>query len=493
MDVSVGWNQSQGSALHAGTAETAPAPPFSQAWQATVPLGGPNNQWGLSAPAVAGDTLVTVGPKQVMGFKLEDGSASFTVDRTLGPPVTAAVTTVGKVTAVVYTEGFGTESESALPPSPGATTSPTTATPTSSVSPTGTGSPAASGSATPSGSPGGSPAPVSTTSQLAAFDLQTRKPLWPPVTLDQASRSGVAVQDGVAYVGDDTGVLYAIDLAKGTVEWRQTVGGTPLAPPAVVGDLVVVSVPGNTQIHPALVGLKVADGSQAWRYEGTLGIGISGLAASPAGDAVYAVFPDNTLRAVGLDGTLKWSERLNAAVGPFGSPAVTDDAVYTLDGFGQLTRFDRVTGHQVWDFAINEPVNRGAPVVAGDHVLAATGRGRLVAVDPATGHLVWQSDAPGGLLRGLTPTSDLIVAVRGGTDAGLVAFGHDDNGALVDVASPTVFNAGTFASGFAIAALGFVAVMVLLGRFLSGRLGPAFIVEGDDEDEPVDPWGDEET
>jgi hypothetical protein len=202
---------------------------------------------------------------------------------------------------------------------------------------------------------------------------------------------------------------------------------------------------------------------------------------------VYAAFGDNTVRALDLQsGALRWRERLDAVDQRTGSPAVTDDAVYTLDLIGHLSRFAPATGERVWDFAINERVFRSPVVVAGEHVLAATGQGRLVAVDPDNGHMVWQSDATGFPLRALTPTPDLIVAVRGGPQAGLVAYRHDDDGALVDVVSPTVFNAGTFAQNLGLAVLPILVMTILIGRFLSARMGPAFIVE--DDGEPVDPW-----
>jgi outer membrane protein assembly factor BamB len=484
--VATTWDQFQGSALHDGHAAWGPSPPYAQAWQAAVPLGGPNGQWGLSSPVIAGDTAVAVGPTQVMGFRIADGSPAFTpVDRTLGPPVPPAVAQVGKVSAIVYTEGFGSEPPSALPTSPSASVSiaPSTSAPSTS-SPSG---------ATPSGSASPTEGTADTTSRLAAFDLATRKPLWPPIALDQVSRSGVTVEGTTAYVGDDLGTIYAVDLTEGKILWREAVGGAALAPVAVVGDLVVASVPGSSQERPAVAALKTSDGTLAWRYQGTgFGTAVSAAAAPGTGDAVYVAFPDNVVRAFAMDGTVRWSRRLNASVTPTGSPIVTDDAVYTLDLFGQVTRIDPSTGGVLWDFAINEPVTRGAPIFAGGRVLAATGKGRLVAIDPQSGHLVWESGQGNGLLRGLTPTGDLILAVRGGSDAGLVAFRNDPNGALVDVVSPTVFDAKTFTGSFLAAALGFVVVLVLLGRVVASRMGPAFVTDGEEaEEEPVDPWGDE--
>ena len=477
-----GWTQAQGSALHAGVATEAPEPPYQEAWSAPVALGGPDHQFGLSAPVIAGDTVVCVAPEQVIGFNLQTGVSTFSVKKQLGPSVPPALVSVGAGhTAVVYTEGFGTEPPSGLPTSPSPSTG---AAPSVSSSPSSAASPSVGGSSSTS------TAATSTQSQLAAFDLQTHEPLWPPVALDQVSRTGVAADGGMAYVGDDLGTIYAIDLAKGTVTWRASVGSSPEAPVALAGGLVIVTVPGDAQNRARVVALKVADGTVAWTYDSrALGAVISGAAVS--GDTVYVGFADNALRALNVaDGTLRWSSRLTSVMNPTESPAVTDDAVYVVDVLGEIRRFSPSTGARTWDYAVNEQIFRGSPVVAGDHVLAATNRGRLVAIEPTNGHLVWESEASGSLLRSLTPTRDLVLGVRGGTEPGLVAFRHDDAGALIDVVSPTVFNPGTFTRNFALAAALFLLAAIPLGRFLSDRMGPAFIIEDDEAGAPVpvDPW-----
>jgi hypothetical protein len=65
-------------------------------------------------------------------------------------------------------------------------------------------------------------------------------------------------------------------------------------------------------------------------------------------------------------------------------------------------------------------------------------------------------------------------------------------GALVRVASPTVLDAGTFVGAFAIGALLFCAVVILGGRWLLGRAGPALAAEGVDGDGRAQPDEDED-
>ena len=164
--------------------------------------------------------------------------------------------------------------------------------------------------------------------------------------------------------------------------------------------------------------------------------------------------------------------------------------MYALDIGGQLYRFDASDGSLVWNFVLNEPTYDAPPVVAGDRVLVGTDTGRLAAVDAGTGHLVWQSAAQQGLLRGLAPTPDVVVAVRGGDQAGLVGYQHDDSGVLLDELSPTVFDAGTNAVTFAAVAIPLFALALVGGRLLGRRMGPAFIYE-DDDAAPSDPFEDD--
>ena len=67
--------------------------------------------------------------------------------------------------------------------------------------------------------------------------------------------------------------------------------------------------------------------------------------------------------------------------------------------------------------------------------------------------------------------------------------------ALIREASPTTLALGRMLGAMAIAAIPLFAIVVVAGRWLSRRVGPAFPDEAplDDEEEPVhDPWEDEE-
>lgn len=457
-----GWGQFQADAAHSGFVADAAQPPFQTAWQLGVPLGGPNATFGLSAPVVDGSTVVAVGADSIVAADLATGRQLWTVDRDYGPSVSPAIVDTPKRHILIYTEGFGDHPpEGTATPSPDATPSPS-----SSDAGSGTG-------------------PFD--SHVAAIDLATQEPVWDdPVQLDAVSRTGVTVDGDTAFLGDNAGKVYAIDVISGVVRWTADAGGFLTTALAVSDGSVVATVQGNRTSRSHLVAFDATDGSRTWDDE------ISGeaiFASVPAisGGTIVVGFSDRTVRAFdGADGTERWATRLNRPMFFTGAPASTPDAVVVADALGQVYRLDLETGDRVWDFAINEPVTKSPVVVSGATVLVATSTGRLAAIDMESGLLVWQSDQGSGLLRNLALTADTVVGVRGGLDPGLVGFTHDPDGTSVSIVSPTELNLPKLIGNFLVAAVSLALLLYLAGRWLAPRMGPAFLDDDDDDRELVD-------
>ena len=475
-----GWPQFQGGPDHAGVAPDGPAPGYSVDWTLAVAPGGPGDQYGLSAPVSAGDLIVAVGPEAVIGVDATAGTQTWSVDRDLGPSVPAAITSIGGRDVVVYSEGFGDG-----PPDAAGSASPSSS---------------ASGSASPSpSSSGGDAQDEPFDSHLAAFDLETQEPLWDPVALDAVSRTGVTVGDGMAYLGVNGGTIYAVDLAKGKVAWTAELGRPVATQPAFTDGTVVVGLQASREEpHPTVVALDAATGEERWRADDESQAAIVST-ASIADGTVYVAFTggqESSIDAFALDtGGRRWRTRFPrffdlTATTP---PVVTDDAVYVTDAQGETYRLDPATGTRTWEFALNEGVLRTAPIAVGDHVLVGTIDGSLVALEASGGDLVWRDDGDGFPLRALAVAGDRVIAVRAGAGAGLVAFAHDDAVTLVREVSPTTLNLGLLLGAFAVAALVVAGIVLLAGRVLAGRLGPAF-PDGDDplEDEDEERRRDED-
>jgi outer membrane protein assembly factor BamB len=447
------WSQYQGGAEHIGTAPNGPAPPFRVAWQVAVPPGGPRQQYGLSSPIISGGLAIAVGPTSVVAIDVATGSEAWSLDRRLGPSVPAAVSS----DVLLFTEGWGSGPPDATASLP-AETGPS-----------------------PSSSPSAAPAETAG-STLVAVSLPDRSPLW-TVDLPGVSRTGVTVSGGLAFVGTNDGTVTAVTIRDGSTAWTADAGGGIDTSLASDGSLVLASVRGNRDSGAQVVAFGI-DGTEAWRYSPTQGALYAG--SPTVGEvAAYVAFSDNTVRAIQLaDGTDLWTGRMNSfVVGP--APALTDTAVVTVDARGQVYRFDRTTGSRVWDFALNQTVFRTSPIVTGGAVVVATADGELTAFDLDAGTLITRLTAADGPLRGLAVGPEGLVAVRGGTEGGMVGVVHDPDSPLTAIESPTVLAVPSLLSAWAIAAVVLTAIVFVAGRNLYPRLGPPILDDAveDEEDE----------
>jgi outer membrane protein assembly factor BamB len=444
------------------------APPYREVWRFDPGLTG---RFGVSAPVIGGDLAVTVGPRAVYGVDLATGEADWELPRAFGPVAPPAIADTGEGSALIYTEGYG-------PNPPGEAFS--SATPSGSSTSTATPTP----STTPDASEGGD---VPFDSRVIAVDLQTREPLWDgPLDLQAVSRSGVTVDGDTAYVGDEDGIVTSIDTATGSARWTYDAPGPVSTAVAAGEDTVVFSTQPRPEEPAVVVAVHASDGSEAWRYQPST---LPFIASVPsiADGVVYLGFTEQVgfrVRALSLeDGAERWATSVNSQLSPYTSLVPTPDLVYGVDYAGQVFALDTATGDRRWDFALNTIIGT-APVLSGSSLLVTTSRGGLNAIDTGPHELVARSGAggPAGYLGAMALTPELAVAVVGGHHPGLVAFEHDPDSSLLAEPSPTVLVPGTMVANFVIVALPMLLILALAGRWLRGRLGPAF---ADDDDGPT--------
>jgi outer membrane protein assembly factor BamB len=463
------WPQYQGGAAHAGSAAAAPAPPYAQAWTFDVP---PEHNVGVSAPIVAGDLVVTVGPSAVYGVDLATGQQRWSIPRSFGPNVPAAVGDAGGQQVLVYTEGFGD-------------------TPLPLANPSVSASAAASGSPSPSATPAASPLPDTEQSRLVGVDLSTQKQLW-TLDLGEVSRTGVTIDGTTAFVGDNRGNLYAVDITSGKERWTAKVPGFLASPLTVSGGTVLAAVQAQGKIqgssatvHSSVVAFDAASGDQSWTFVPVFP-SLRTTDISVAGETAFVGFDNRVVEAIDIaTGIGTWTRDANGLFLFTSSPAISSDAVILSDSTGHVIKLAESDGARRWDFALNTDVLRSAPVLAGNAVLVTSMTGRLSAIDVASGRLVFQSGYEGGSLGAMAVTPNLLITVRGGDHGGLIAFRHDDHGRLVSIASPTTPNPGKLVVGYAAAAVPLLVILLFGIRPLAARLGPPEF-EGRDDDEEAD-------
>ncbi len=437
------WSQFQGGPGRPGTAADAPAPPYRQRWRFTPPVGA------LSGAAIADEVAVAVGEQAVYALDLADGVVAWEIPRDGGPLSYPALGASGERRILVYLDGPPGEDD-------------------------------ASATTTPSASPadGATDATVSA-SEIVAVDLSDRSELW-RTPLEHRSRSGVTIDGERAYVGDDEGTVYAVDLGDGGVAWTAKAGGVVESPPVASGGTVYVVAQPEADPRVEILALDGATGEPAWPR-----LSASGFlaAAAAAGDGSLLVAIDRTVRAFGAEeGGARWEARVHGYFWPASAPLSADGAVYVTDEPGGVYRMDAADGARGWEHQTNERIVRGSPVLVGPYVVVGLGSGELVAIETSTGDLVSTTPSGDGYIGAIALSGEVLVAAKGGGGPGLVAFEHDPDGSLERRVSPTVLDVGALVGRFALAFLLVGVVILVPFHLLRTRMSPAFTREDDGAD-----------
>lgn len=463
------WSQFQGGPGHSGVLADGPEPPYRVRWTLPAPTGD-----ALSGAVVAGDLAVSVGTEFVYGIDVASGAIEWRVARSGGPLSIPAIGAGPRGRILVFLEGPGTSEASGAQngsPSPSA---------------------GAAQSASPSTSTTPGPSPIGPDEQpdvstLVAVSLADRTELW-RTPLGATSRSGVTIDGRNAFVGDQSGTVYSVSLESGAITWSAEMEGL-VDSPVAVADGRVVAVARNTDSAQVVVAaFDETTGERAWPALAIQANSTAGTAPSAGGGSLFLGSADRRVRALDAKGgSERWATLVLSVFSPVTSLAFDDETVFAADIAGGLYRLDAEDGGRRWSYQLNEVVLRSSPVVSGSSLLLGLGDGRLVALDTASGHLVWQSAPSPGLVGTIALATDAVLAVKGGREAGLIAFEHDPDGELVDVASPTELDAGTTMTRWTLAALVVFAIAFAPGIWARRRSGAGAEVKGEDDDLERDP------
>lgn len=195
------------------------------------------------------------------------------------------------------------------------------------------------------------------------------------------------VADGRVFVGDDTGIVAALDEITGATRWEVSLGGRIDATPVISADLLVVATSDGT-----VAALSVTDGQRIW----------------------------------------------SRSVAPVSaSLLVADGMIVVADGNGTVTAFEAQTGTTIWTRSFDESMSRG-PALAGGTLYVGSDDGALRALDATTRETRWVVPLS-GVLGTPVATADQVFLGQGLEDTGDV---HD----LVAIDVRTSEIAWTFAS-----------------------------------------------
>ncbi|WP_165875277.1 right-handed parallel beta-helix repeat-containing protein [Natrarchaeobius chitinivorans] len=247
-----------------------------------------------------------------------------------------------------------------------------------------------------------------------AIDVDTGDVEWEFERDYDGTDEAPTVVDGVVYVAGgtsligDSGTLYAIDAETGDERWNETMTRPPRGS-TVVGDTVYVSTgPDFDHNNGYVLAFDATDGEALWEYETT---GQTRGAPTVADGTVFIGDRVGTVYALGAaDGTEKWTFQSDSGTNIPTSPTVDDGTVYVpVDNVvpefgGDVTRWttevhalDAETGAEIWDEPFGDDYEgagiTAAPTVHDGTIYVPGGDSELFAIDADDGSEAWRFDS----------------------------------------------------------------------------------------------------
>jgi outer membrane protein assembly factor BamB len=185
-----------------------------------------------------------------------------------------------------------------------------------------------------------------------------------------------AIVDGIAYIGDLDGEVYALDLKTGTKKWTYETESGFIASPAVKDGLLYIG-----DYDGRLHCLDIKDGKLKWAFESNAEI-----------DACVNFYKENivfgsqdaTLYCLNAkSGKLAWKHEINDQIRC--SPTIVGNRTFVAGCDSLLHVIDLDKGEEVANVPIESPT-MATPAVLGDHVFFGTEGGAFFSVN-------WKGDA----------------------------------------------------------------------------------------------------
>jgi outer membrane protein assembly factor BamB len=251
--------------------------------------------------------------------------------------------------------------------------------------------------------------------------------------------TSAAVTQEIAYVGDDSGTVTAIDVRNGEPLWSATESSAIDSSPAVSNSYVFFGTEGDS-----VVALNRTAGSRAWSTPTS-----SDVESAPAlaGQELFVGSDDGTVYALNqATGTVEWHHKLGAAV--MGSPAVDAGSgdVIVADSSGAVTALSIANGTVLWSKTTSTDAITATPTIYNGVVYVGSTDSTVYALSESTGATVWTNavSAPvgaGGAIYSESTPVDYVVGAQDGSityldlRTGAVKASATADGAVVGLAS----------------------------------------------------------
>ncbi|QPV63767.1 PQQ-binding-like beta-propeller repeat protein [Halosimplex litoreum] len=232
-----------------------------------------------------------------------------------------------------------------------------------------------------------------------------------------AVRATPTVADGVVYCGDEDGRLTALDASDGRERWSFAVASDRAGPSAVRSGPVVAD--GTAYVGATdgrVYAVDVADGAERWRVDAGGFLGVATPVALAEGRVFAGSYAGRLYAFDAETGRERWYYAGRAATRALSGPSVADGVVYAGASPEGVLAVDALDGTERWRRETGGPVF-SSPAVAGEALYVGTDAGAVLALDTADGTERWRREVDGAV-RSSPAVVDGRVYV--GTDGGSV-------------------------------------------------------------------------
>lgn len=262
---------------------------------------------------------------------------------------------------------------------------------------------------------------------------------------DRGSHGTAAIADGTAYIGTYDGVVSAVSVENGDIEWQTKVGGSAAASPTYYEGKLYVAVehatPSGSVVvmdadsgeiewrdrrptdHPhSTVAIDVerdrflfgsndghvyawslSDLEREWTYD--TGGDVKAPIAISRGIAVVPSWAETVTGVDVEDGSRVWEFQADGDI--MCAPTVHDDTVYVGSHDSNAYAIDLATGEEQWSTPTGGWIT-GSAVATNEHVLIGSYDAKLYALDQADGSVTWSVEGLGDVTSAAFATDDAI-------------------------------------------------------------------------------------
>jgi outer membrane protein assembly factor BamB len=239
-----------------------------------------------------------------------------------------------------------------------------------------------------------------------------------------------AIANGVAYVADSAGEVFAVDIQNGGLiwNWSDPSGAAFNSSPAVDAPRGLVVV---TATDGSVYALSTTTGGLRWNST------VGGNLTSPVlyGGELYLTSSTGKVEGISdSNGTSLWSVTLPA---PVRAPATLDptrERLFIGETNGDLVALNSTTGARNWTYVAGSAI-LGAPVVSGSTVYVGTANGNVSALKESTGSRIWTYRAGGAVWASPVLTGN---GTPGGYSLELLVGARDGNVSAIDAVHGTL-------------------------------------------------------